>query len=117
MPRREPFAQGLWEKGAAAYDQAFADGILVNSWELFENAILRLAVNDVAGYQATRSRMLPMLREHNTQQWMEFTAHAYVLAPIKPAEREEALRMAASRALVSANPVVRSRDRTGTLPL
>ena len=38
-----------------------------------------------------------MLRDQNTNEWKEFTAHAYVLAPIKPAEREEALRLAASR--------------------
>ena len=90
-------SQGQWEKGAAAYQQAFTAGVLVNPWMLFENALLRLAVNDVAGYQATRTLMLEMLRDHNTVQWMEFTAHAFVLAPIGEAEREQALRLAASR--------------------
>ncbi len=90
-------SQGLWEKGADAIEQAFTAGVVVFPWRLFENAVLRLAVNDVAGYQATRTRMLEMLRDQNTIEWKEFTAHAYVLAPIKPAEREEALRLAASR--------------------
>ena len=93
-------SQGLWEKGAAAFEQAFTAGVLVTPWILFENALLRLAVNDLPGYQASRTRMLELLRDQNTIPWKEFTAHAYVLAPIKPAEREEALRLAASRALI-----------------
>ena len=89
--------QGLWEKGADAIEQAFTAGLTVIPWRLFENAVLRLAVNDVAGYQATRTRMLEMLRDQNTNEWKEFTAHAYVLGAIEPAEREEAMRLAASR--------------------
>jgi WD40 repeat protein len=91
-------SQGMWEKGAAAFDDAFTAGVLVSPWLLFENAILRLAVGDAAGYEATRKLMLQMLRHNNTQKWMELTAHAYVLAPIRPADRQEALRLAASRA-------------------
>jgi len=90
--------QGQWEKGAKAYDEVFTAGSMVNSWTLYQNALLRLVVSDAAGYRATRTRMLEMLRDQNTNLRMELTAHTCVLAPITQAERQEALRLAESRA-------------------
>ena len=54
-------------------------------------------MSDPAGYQATRTRMLEMLRDQNTNLRMELTAHTCALAPITPAERQDALALAESR--------------------
>ena len=90
--------RGRWEEAAAAYARGFAVRAPDNAPRWFEQALLRLAVDDAAGYRSTCRHMLDVLGSRNELEWLEFTAHACVLAPDSPAERTEALQLAQRRA-------------------
>ncbi len=107
--------QGRWEEAAAAYDRAFPDGLPDRPEHLFEQAVLRLAVGDVAGYRLSCRRMFEVERSKIGHRWLEFAAHACALAPDGFAEKTQALRLAQSRHGRS-RTVVRKRIGAGTLP-
>jgi tetratricopeptide (TPR) repeat protein len=90
--------QGRWEEAAALYAQALADGPPDRPERWFEQAVLRLALGDAAGYRSSCRRMLDVVRNDNGPQWLEFTAHACALAPDGPAEVAQALLLAERRA-------------------
>jgi hypothetical protein len=71
----------------------------------FEHAVLRLALNDVARYRSICGNMLETFRTNGKRSWLEFTAHAYALAPDGPAEGARAVELAERRmAVISGNP-------------
>ncbi len=92
--------RGRWEHAAAAYARAFADKAVDNPGLWFEQAILRLVVDDATGYRSACQHMLDVLRRRDDQVWLELTAHAWALAPGGPAERAQALELAERRAKV-----------------
>jgi WD40 repeat protein len=90
--------RGRWEEAATAYGWALPDGSPVAPAAWFEQAILRLAVGDSAGYRWSCRRLLELVRSHSEPVWLEFAAHACTLAPHGPAEEAQALLLAEQRA-------------------
>jgi serine/threonine protein kinase/WD40 repeat protein len=86
-----------WQEAAAAMARALAGRAAENPLYLFEHAILRLAVGDAAGHRAACLRILDGLRKHNNRLWLEFAAHAHVLAPGETGDTVRALRLAKAR--------------------
>ncbi|MFI5460795.1 MAG: protein kinase [Isosphaerales bacterium] len=104
--------RGRWEEAAAAYARAFASGAPVRPDLWFEQAILRLAVGDAAGYRSACRHMLDVLPARQQLaahkrtlvvssiamlHQVEFAAYAWALAPGGPAERAQALELAETR--------------------
>jgi tetratricopeptide (TPR) repeat protein len=92
-----------WGEAAAAFARAFATERAPDRPHLwFEHALLRLAVGDSAGYHADCQHMLEVLRvpRNDERAWLEFTAHAWALAPDGPAEPAQALELAERRAAI-----------------
>ena len=109
--------RGQWEAAAAEFARAFADTPPNEPWLCFEYAILLLAVADAQGYRSTRQYMLATLGKTKDLTWLQFTAHACVLASGPPAEANEALRLAERVPGHSQNTLVRPRPRAGALLL
>jgi serine/threonine protein kinase/WD40 repeat protein len=104
---RDPLAQGrahanrgLWEQAGVVYARAAVDGVLNRAELWFEQAVLRLAVGDAAGYRASCQHMFEALRRTDEPGWLEYAAHACALAPEGPAELAEAQQLAENRASV-----------------
>ena len=64
--------RGRWEEAAAAYARGFAVRAPDNAPRWFEQALLRLAVDDAAGYRSTCRHMLDVLGSRNELEWLEF---------------------------------------------
>ena len=96
--------RGRWDEAAAAYARGFDDGAPADAPRWFEQALLRLAVDDTAGYRSCCRQMLNVLGSRDELVWLEFTAHACVLAPAGPAETTEALRLAESAPALRLRP-------------
>jgi eukaryotic-like serine/threonine-protein kinase len=91
---------GRWDEAAAAYELAFTCGTSERPELWFERAILELAVGDRAGYRAIRRHMLEVFGGNNQLPWLEYAAHAFVLAADSPAEEAQALGLAERRAAI-----------------
>jgi tetratricopeptide (TPR) repeat protein len=92
--------RGRWDETAVAYARAFAAGAPERPHLWFEQAILRLAAGDAAGYRSSCRFMLERLHRSSDVAWLEFAAHAQALAPDDPADRAQALELAQRRAAV-----------------
>ena len=92
--------EGRWEEAAAAVCSVPYRRGPEYAYLWFENAVLHLAVGDVAGYHSslpTHARRGP--RQRRPRGWM-YAAHACVLAADGPAESAQALQLAERRATV-----------------
>ncbi len=89
---------GRWEEAITAYEQRFAYGKPDEPSVWFERAVLEFAVGDRARHRLTCQRMLDIFLVNNQLPWLEFAAHAFVLAPESPAENAQALELAKRRA-------------------
>ena len=95
--------QGRWEEAGAAYDRGFPGGAPDLPERVFEQAVIRLAVGDFAGYRSSCRRMFEV-RSKNGPWWIPYAAHACALAPDGPAEEMQSLLFTRSRALVDPVP-------------
>jgi eukaryotic-like serine/threonine-protein kinase len=96
--------RGQWEAAAAEFARAFADTPPNEPWLCFEYAIVLMAVADAQGYRSTCQYMLATLGKTKDLIWLQFTAHACVLASGPPAEANEALRLAERRQAILKTP-------------
>jgi WD40 repeat protein/tetratricopeptide (TPR) repeat protein len=92
--------RGRWDKAAAAYARALADGRQDDPGLWFDHAILRLAVGDTEGYRWACRRLLDGLARTNDLGWLELTAHACALAPGQPEDAEQARQLAERRRVI-----------------
>jgi serine/threonine protein kinase/WD40 repeat protein len=92
--------EGRWDEAAAAYARAFRNGTSNFPVHWFERAILNVAVNDRPNYRSTCKHMLDIYLRTRQREWLEFAAHAFVLAPVGASETAQALRLAEDRAAV-----------------
>jgi hypothetical protein len=90
--------RGRWDEAAATWALAFATEGPDLPPLCFEGAVMRLAVGDAAGYRSACRRLLDVLGRTGEPDWLEFAAHALVLAPEGSAEAAQALRLAERRA-------------------
>ncbi len=82
----EKLAQdGRWEEAAAAHARLLSDLAPESPYYWFRDAILRLAVDDAAGYRSNCRHMLDMLRDPDSILWKVFGSAACVLADNDPA--------------------------------
>jgi tetratricopeptide (TPR) repeat protein len=95
--------RGQWDEAAIAYARGIAIGEPgPELW--FDHAILRLAIGEEAGYRSACRHLLDVLRGHDDQTWLEFTAHACALGTQGPAEAAQALQLAERRAALIPHP-------------
>jgi tetratricopeptide (TPR) repeat protein len=92
--------QGRWEEAAAACTQTLAMGPQNERFFWFHHVILRQVIGDRAGYRTACKHMLAVLERTNSPEWLELTAHAWVLSPESPSEIAQALELAKRRAKV-----------------
>jgi serine/threonine protein kinase/WD40 repeat protein len=90
--------EGRWEEGAATYARVLAGDVDELPWAWFEHAVVHLAVGQKAAYRSSCRHMLEALRRTGHIRWLEFSAHAWALAPAGPAEEVQALELAEKRA-------------------
>jgi hypothetical protein len=83
---------------AADYVRAFAGEPPEQPFRWFQHVVLRAAAGDVAGYRSACDHMLTVLGKTDELSWLEFGAHAWVIAPEGPAASAQALRLAERRA-------------------
>jgi serine/threonine protein kinase/WD40 repeat protein len=95
---------GQWRLGADDYSRAFAGGTLDAPHLRFQHAVLRVAAGDLAGYRSACNHMLDVLNKTNGPRWLEFGAHAWVIAPEGPAATTQALQLAKRRAAALHTP-------------
>ncbi len=96
--------RGRRDEAAAAFARSFASGVPDRPDLWFEQAILRLAVSDAAGYRSACRHMLDVFHRTNEPTWLEFAAHAWALDPSAPDERAQALKLAERRASAMPSP-------------
>jgi serine/threonine protein kinase/WD40 repeat protein len=87
---------GQWRLAAADYARAFGEAPGEPS-RRFQHVVLRAAAGDEAGYRSACDHMLAVLGKTNELAWLEFGAHAWVIAPEGPAAVAQALRLAERR--------------------
>ena len=76
---------GRWEEAAAVHARALSELAPEYPYLWYRNAILRLAVDDAAGYRANCRHMLDMLHDTDAVPWMVYGSSACVLADNDPA--------------------------------
>ncbi|MGO9469864.1 MAG: protein kinase domain-containing protein [Isosphaeraceae bacterium] len=98
--------EGRWDEAASAYARAFNEGVLDQAERWLEQAILRLAVGDAAGYRQSCQRMVDrfnILKRFQpagledpayVNNWHGYTAHTLALAPGEPRQAAQALQLA-----------------------
>ena len=79
--------EGRWEDGAATYARILAGDVEELPWVWFELVVSHLAVGQDAAYRSGCRHMLEVYRRTGKVEWVEYVAHAWVLAPAGPAER------------------------------
>jgi hypothetical protein len=89
---------GAWRLAEADYTRAFADATPDDPLLRFQHAVLRAGAGDAAGYRSACDHMLVVLEKTKGRDWLEFGAHAWVIAPEGPAAIAQALRLAERRA-------------------
>jgi hypothetical protein len=95
---------GQWRLGADDYSRAFAGGTPDEAYLRFEHAVLQVAAGDPAVYRSACHHMLDVLNRTNGPEWLEFGAHAWVIAPEGPAATTRALQLAERRAAALHTP-------------
>ena len=90
--------EGRWEEAAAAYARVLAGEAQEPPWLWFDHATLQLALGHEAAYRSACRHMLEVFRKSRDVRWLEFTAHAWALAPPEPDGRAQALELAEERA-------------------
>jgi WD40 repeat protein len=91
-------SMGQWRLAAADYTRAFAGEAPDDPIRRFQHVVLLAAAGDVAGYRSACDHMLAVLGKTDGRSWLEFGAHAWVIAPEGPAAIAQALRLAERRA-------------------
>jgi serine/threonine protein kinase/WD40 repeat protein len=94
---------GQWRLAAADYTRAFTFEPPDSPFRRFEHAVLCAAAGDAAGYRFACDHMLAMLGKTHGQAWLEYGAHAWVVAPEGTAKKAQALKLAEQRAAAMPN--------------
>jgi serine/threonine protein kinase/WD40 repeat protein len=94
---------GQWRLAAADYTRAFIFEPPDSPARRFEHAVLCAAAGDVAGYRSARDYMLALFGKTNAPAWLEYGAHAWVIAPEGPEAKAQALQLAEQRASAMSN--------------
>jgi eukaryotic-like serine/threonine-protein kinase len=88
---------GRWEEAAAVHARVLSELTPEYPYLWFRDAILRLAVDDAAGYRSNCRHMLDMLRDTDAIPWMVYGSSACVFADNDPAVKEQTVPLAERR--------------------
>jgi WD40 repeat protein len=96
--------EGRWDEAAADYARFLASGDQQAPSAWLENAVIHLALGREDVYRSTCRHMLDMFRKTHQTSWLEYAAHAWILAPAGPVEQAQALELAEQRASAIGSP-------------
>jgi hypothetical protein len=94
---------GQWRLAAADYTRAFTFEPPDSPFRRFEQAVLCAAAGEMVEYHSACDHMLSVFGKTSGPAWLEYGAHAWVIAPEGTAARAQALKLAEQRAAAMPN--------------